>query len=226
MPLWDERLSDWFTAINPKQAVPVVRDGALLLHESNTIVTYIATKYGPQQFTSTTKVAYPDGTVQETTTSSGGPGDANGGLLPVGPEATAVAAMWTEYTETTIAPKQNLIFFPKVRLGPIGCQPTPPGATPEKRPGCPTDEATDAALPGLVSAWAFFEKSLGGKLYVAGEQFTTGDICPAIQANRLLKNDGFGYPELAPANFPNLVAWFERVSSRPKFAEICAGKFK
>ena len=118
------------------------------------------------------------------------------------------------------------VFCAKVRLGPLGCQPFSPGATPEKRPGCPTDEATNAALPGCVAAWAFFEKSLAGKLYVAGEEFTTGDICPAIQANRLLKNDGFGYPELAAVNFPNLVAWFGRVSSRPHFAEICAGKSK
>ena len=80
--MWDERLSDWFTIINPKRAVPVVRDGELLLHESNTIVTYIATKYGPELSSTTTTITHPDGTTLETTTSSGGPGGASGGLLP------------------------------------------------------------------------------------------------------------------------------------------------
>ncbi len=103
VPVWNERKSDWFTAINPKQAVPAARDGDLLLHESNTIVAYIATKYGGgAHATAITRVTHPDGTCIETSTGAGG-----SRLLPPSPEGTAIASMWTEYAETTIAPTQN-----------------------------------------------------------------------------------------------------------------------
>ena len=102
VPVWAERKSDWFTAINPKQAVPAFRDGELLLHESNTIVAYVAAKYGGEHAVSTTKVTHPDGTCLEVSTTGGG-----SALVPVGPEARAIASMWTEYAETTIAPAQN-----------------------------------------------------------------------------------------------------------------------
>lgn len=103
VPVWNERKSDWFTAINPKQAVPAMRDGDLLLHESNTIVEYIASKYGGgDPVVTTTKVTHPDGTCIETSTTSGG-----SALVAASPEARAVASMWTEYAETTIAPTQN-----------------------------------------------------------------------------------------------------------------------
>ena len=106
------------------------------------------------------------------------------------------------------------LFFGKVRLGPLGVTPFPPGAPAEKRPGCPSDEELLPHVPKLVKAWSLFEKALEGKQYVAGDEFTIGDICPAVQANRFIKGEGFGYPELAPANFPNVCAWFERVSVR------------
>jgi glutathione S-transferase len=132
VPVWAERKSDWFTALNPKQAVPVVRDGDLLLHESNTVVQYLATKYGPEQVLTTTKVTHPDGTTLETTTTATKGGGGAGGLLPVGPEATAVASMWTEYAETTIAPTQNPVrrraargSRPAERLLPACCLPAP-----------------------------------------------------------------------------------------------------
>ena len=186
VPVWEQRKEPWFTRLNPKQAVPVVRDGDLLLHESNTIVTYLAAKYGwaaAPPATTTSKVTHPDGTCVEVTTSTTGSasGDGADSLLPVGPEATAVASMWTEYAETTIAPKQNPIFFGKVRLGPIGAQPAASGAPAEKRPGCPSDEALLEHVPGLVRAWTAFEEALEGKLYVAGDAFTIGDICAAVQ---------------------------------------------
>ena len=118
------------------------------------------------------------------------------------------------------------LFFGKVRLGPIAATPFPPGVTPEKRPGCPSDDELAECVPRVLKVWTTFDKALEGKQYVAGDNFTIGDICPAVQANRFLKNDGFGYPELAPGNFPNLVAWFERVSARPAFAEHVGIRFK
>ena len=52
------------------RAVGSVERGALLLHESNTVVQYLATKYGPEQVLTTTKVTHPDGTTLETTTTA------------------------------------------------------------------------------------------------------------------------------------------------------------
>lgn len=81
-------------------------------------------------------------------------------------------------------------------------------------------------MPNVLQAWTTFDKALENKQYVAGDSFTIGDICAAVQANRFIKNGGFGYPELAPANFPNVVAWFERLSARPAFAEHVGIRFK
>jgi glutathione S-transferase len=54
---------------------------------------------------------------------------------------------------------------------------------------------------------------------VLGGDFTIADITVAIQANRLVGNNGFGFDDLAPSNFPNIVAWHGRLSARPAFAE-------
>lgn len=46
------------------------------------------------------------------------------------------------------------------------------------------------------------------------------DVTVAIQANRLIGNEGFGYGELAPGDnkYPNVVAWHGRLSQRAAFA--------
>ena len=131
--------------------------------------------------------------------------------------------MWTEYAETTIVPAQNPIFFGRVRRGPIGC---PASTSDDKLPGCPTDDELLAKVPALRQVWLDFDAALAGTAFVAGDAFTIGDVCAAVQANRLIGNDGFGYAELAPSNFPNVVAWFARVSARPAFQEHVAPRFK
>ena len=55
---------------------------------------------------------------------------------------------------------------------------------------------------------------------------TLCDIACTAQANRFIRNHGFGYPQLAPENFPNLLAWFGRISARPAFAEHVGARFK
>ena len=65
-------------ALNSKGTVPTMRDGPLVLNESNTIVSYICQTRG------------------------GGTG-----LYPQDPAALAKAWQWLEYAETTIVPAQN-----------------------------------------------------------------------------------------------------------------------
>ena len=42
----DEQKSDWFTAINPKQEIPVIADGNFILTESSVIMKYICNLKG------------------------------------------------------------------------------------------------------------------------------------------------------------------------------------
>ncbi|KAL1515799.1 hypothetical protein AB1Y20_002415 [Prymnesium parvum] len=202
LPVMQQRSAAWFAAINPKKQVPAFKDGTLTLHESNTICHYLASKYGPE-------TRAPDGTVSAS----------NGGILPLTHEASAIASMWTEFAETTIAPAQNPVFFGLVRKGPVGCAASPTG---EKLPGCPSDEQLRAHVLKLQQAWSIFNEALAGKDYVTGDRFTLGDVCAAVQANRLIRNNGFGCPELALDGFPHVVSWFSRVSARPAFQEQVA----
>merc|ERR1712232_1094927 len=75
-----------YQALNPKGTVPTLRDGPVVLNESNTIVAYLCQKYGKQA-----------------------------GLYPDSAPALALAWQWLEYAETTIAEAQAPIFFPIVR---------------------------------------------------------------------------------------------------------------
>ena len=62
--------------------------------------------------------------------------------------------------------------------------------------------------------------------YMLGDAFTIADITVAIQANRLVQNSGFGFDALAPSNFPNIVAWHGRLSTRPAFAQHVLPRFE
>src|SRR5262249_2214398 len=63
-----------YRAMNPNGLVPVLRDGDVVMFESNAIVRYLATRYG------------------------------TGTLLPTEPRALAAAEQWMEWTATTLAP--------------------------------------------------------------------------------------------------------------------------
>lgn len=59
-----------------------------------------------------------------------------------------------------------------------------------------------------------------------GDNFTIADITVAIQANRLICNDGFGFDALAPSNFPSILAWHGRLSDRPAFVQHVLPRYK
>jgi glutathione S-transferase len=75
------RNEPWALKLNPKGTVPFIRDGNLVLNESNTIVAYLCNKYG-----------------------------AGSSLYPATPGALAVAWQWMEFGETFIVPRTNPIF--------------------------------------------------------------------------------------------------------------------
>lgn len=85
----DLAAQQWFMALNPKGTIPVLRDGPLVLNESNTIVAYLFQKYGQKLGNQ----MYPN----------------------MSAASLALAWQWLEYAESTIAEAQTPIFFPKVR---------------------------------------------------------------------------------------------------------------
>ncbi|MBL8893821.1 MAG: glutathione S-transferase family protein [Rhizobiales bacterium] len=74
-----------FRAMNPNGLIPVLRDGDVVMFESNAIVRYLAVRYGA------------------------------GTLLPKDPHALAAAEQWMEWSQTTLAPPASVLFMNQVR---------------------------------------------------------------------------------------------------------------
>jgi glutathione S-transferase len=74
-----------YRAMNPNGLVPVLKDGDVVMFESNAIVRYIAVRYGA------------------------------GTLLPSEPRALAAAEQWMEWSQTTLAPAASTLFMNQVR---------------------------------------------------------------------------------------------------------------
>jgi len=77
-----------FLALNPNAMVPVLRDGELVLWESNTISRYLAAAYG------------------------------NGALLPAGPRERAQVEQWMDWQATELNPAWRGAFMGLVRKSP------------------------------------------------------------------------------------------------------------
>lgn len=177
-----ERFQPWYDALNPKNTVPTIKDGDVVVNESNTIVSYIANKYGKAK-----------------------------GLYPEDPAKLAMAWQWLEFGEDTLAPKLGPIFFPKVRKIYYA-------ATDFGKKGAPPEAEIAERVPACVKAFSTLEKQLAKSTYVLGDSFTMADITVSIHTNRLLGNDGFGFAELAPAKFPNIVRHWNLMKQRKGFA--------
>jgi len=74
-----------YRAMNPNGLIPVLRDGDVVMFESNAIVRYLAVRYGA------------------------------GSLLPGEPKALAAAEQWMEWSQTTLAPPASVLFMNQVR---------------------------------------------------------------------------------------------------------------
>lgn len=77
-----------FKKLNPMGLVPVVKDGTLVLFESNAILRYVARRYG------------------------------RGTIIPRGYRALGLAERWVEWTQSTAAPAVGAVFMQKVRTAP------------------------------------------------------------------------------------------------------------
>ncbi|MFQ6018138.1 MAG: glutathione S-transferase family protein [Kiloniellaceae bacterium] len=79
---------DWYLDMNPNGLVPTIDDDGVVLWESNTIVRYLAAKYG------------------------------TGTLCPASPERRADAEKWMDWQQTALLPPITTIFWGLVRTPP------------------------------------------------------------------------------------------------------------
>ena len=120
---------------------------------------------------------------------------ARGTLWPEDPQVRASADTWMDWKLTAINPMMRLVFWGLVR--------TPPGERDQRE--------IDAAVEQGVALWAMLDRHLDGRAFVAGSDFTMGDIPLGPQAHRWLN-----LVENRPP-MPNLEAWYQRLTERPAF---------
>ncbi|MCX7630658.1 MAG: glutathione S-transferase [Geminicoccaceae bacterium] len=151
--------------MNPNRKIPTIRDGDVVVWESNACVRYLAAKYGA------------------------------GSLWPIDPGHRSEADRWMDWMLTTLVPDLTIVFWQTIR--------TPP----ERR----DMSAVRAAAARLGPIWAILDGHLAERAYVAGAEFTMGDI-PVGCAFWRYVNLPIERPPL-----PHLEAWFERLKAREAY---------
>ena len=118
-----------------------------------------------------------------------------GKLLPSGPEGMADANRWMDWQLSTFNGAIVPLFWNLIRT-PV-----------EKRD--PT--VIQAALEKTAKAWRTVEDRLARSRYLAGEEFSLGDIPLGVWAYRW-----FNLPIERP-NFPNISGWYEHLKKRQPY---------
>lgn len=120
-----------------------------------------------------------------------------GGLWPEDPGTRARADMWMDWKQTTVIPALRPVFWQLVR--------TP--AEHQDR------SVIDGCATALDKTFAVLDGWLAERPYVAGEQFTMGDIPLGAAVYRW-----YALP-LARTDVPNVAAWYARLEARPAFRD-------
>lgn len=123
-----------------------------------------------------------------------------GTLCPADPRVAADADRWMEWFSTTLWNHMKPVFWILVR--------TPP----EKRNMAEVEDHRQK----LAGYLAMANDHLANRTYLAGAQFTMGDIPLAVLAHRW-----FNVPIERPA-LPHFERWFRAVAARPGFQLHCA----
>jgi glutathione S-transferase len=154
-----------YPALNPNLLVPTMRDGELVLWESNVIVRYLSQKYG------------------------------KGSLFPEKPEERWQAEQWMDWMQTRLNPHMSPILRQLVR--------TPPAQR--------DMQVVETARQVAADGWRILEDHLASRQYVAGDQFTMGDIPVGAAVYRWYAFD------IERPSLPNVEAWYERLQTRPPY---------
>lgn len=118
-----------------------------------------------------------------------------GTLAPAGPKERAVADQWMDWQTSVVAPAIFPAFLGLIR-------------TPENK----RDPAVIAASQTkTIDAMKILEAQLTKTAFVAGKEFSMGDIPLGVMAYR--------FRQLCPQRpaMPNLERWYEAISKRPAF---------
>ena len=118
-----------------------------------------------------------------------------GSLYPADPRVRAVADTWMDWQQTACAPMMTPVFWGLVR-------------TPEAERDY---GAINAGIERGCEVWGMLDRRLANRAFVAGDEFTMGDIPIGPQAHRW-----FSLVEEHPP-MPNLEAWYRRLTERPAF---------
>jgi len=118
-----------------------------------------------------------------------------GALWPMELEKRAVAEQWMDWQQTTLLPDMRTVFWGLVRT------------EPDK-----TDRAKiDAAVENLKPLWERLNQHLSKRLFVAGDEFTMGDIPVGAMCHR------YHALGVGRAAAESLSAWYERLKQRPAY---------
>ncbi len=118
-----------------------------------------------------------------------------GGLWPEAPETRAIAEQWMDWQQTTLLSDMRTVFWGLVRT------------EPEKK-----DQARIAAsIENLKSLWERLNEHLGNRLFVAGDEFSMGDIPVGAMYHR------YCALRVERAAAQNLSSWYERLKRRPAY---------
>ncbi|HEY1236492.1 MAG TPA: glutathione S-transferase [Candidatus Binatia bacterium] len=118
-----------------------------------------------------------------------------GKLLPARPERMASANRWMDWQLSTFNATIVPLFWNLVRT------------SPEKRDA----KAVESALEKTSKAWQIVEKELSDNRFLAGEEFSLGDIPLGVWAYRW-----FSLPIERP-NQPNVKRWYEQLKQRKAY---------
>jgi glutathione S-transferase len=119
-----------------------------------------------------------------------------GSMCPADDKLCADADRWMDWNATTVWPNLRPIFWNLVR-------------TPLEKRDMPLVEIS---RKGLAASMAILNTHLAGRAYVAGTEFTMGDIPLGVSVHRWFRMD------IARENLPHLAAWYQRLQARPAFA--------
>ena len=124
-----------------------------------------------------------------------------GGLEPADTKVRAKAQQWMDWQLSVMGPAITPVFWGLIR--------TPP----EKR----DQAAIDAGKEKTTAAAQILDAQLGKTRFVAGDEFSYGDIPVGVMTRR--------YVELVPERpaLPNLERWYGELAKRPPFIEHCGG---
>ena len=124
-------------------------------------------------------------------------------LLPADPQARGRAVWFDEFADTMLFPAGGKILFNRL-VGP-------------KFMGVPGDEAlAQQGEAELLPLYAYLETVAPATGWLAGADFTLGDIAVASIIRSLMYVDAQPTADMYPA----LAAWYKRVCARPAWARV------